>query len=182
VRSVQARITELRQQLDKLGAQSAGGADDSAKPGSSLYPSIRDLPLLGVTYEDLLRRTKIQEAVYETLTQEYELAKVQEAKDTPSVRVLDAASVPERKSFPPRMIIILLSAFAACGAGAMWLLARARWEQIDPEDTGKALASEVVQKISSTLAWKSPQGWRMHAWAYGFWAWLIRRPERDESA
>jgi hypothetical protein len=80
------------------------------------------------------------------------------------------------------MIIILLSAFAACGAGAMWLLGRARWEQIDPEDTGKALASEVVQKISSTLAWKSPQGSRMHAWVHGFWAWLIRRPERDGSA
>jgi uncharacterized protein involved in exopolysaccharide biosynthesis len=182
VRSVQARITELRQQLDKLGAQSAGGAGDSAKPGSALYPSIRDLPLLGVTYEDLLRRTKIQEAVYETLTQEYELAKVQEAKDTPSVRVLDAASVPGRKSFPPRMIIILLSAFAACGAGAMWLLGRARWEQIDPEDTGKALASEVVQTISSTLAWKSAHGSLTHAWLHGFWVWLIRRPERDESA
>jgi capsule polysaccharide export protein KpsE/RkpR len=182
VRSVQARITELQQQLDKLGARSTGEAGVSAKAGSTLYPSIRDLPLLGVTYEDLFRRTKIQEAVYETLTQEYELAKVQEAKDTPSVRVLDSASVPERKSFPPRMIIILLSAFAACGAGAMWLLGRARWEQIDPEDTGKALASEVVQKISSTLAWKSPQGSRMHAWVHGFWAWLIRRPERDESA
>ncbi len=182
VRSVQARITELRQQLDKLGAQSAGGAGDSAKSGSSLYPSIRDLPLLGVTYEDLLRRTKIQEAVYETLTQEYELAKVQEAKDTPSVRVLDAASVPGRKSFPPRMIIILLSAFAACGAGAMWLLGRARWEQIDPQDTGKALASEVVQTISSTLAWRSAQGSLTHTWLHGFWAWLIRRPERDESA
>ena len=182
VRSVQARITELRQQLDKLGAQSASGAGDSAKPGNSLYPSIRDLPLLGVTYEDLLRRTKIQEAVYETLTQEFELAKVQEAKDTPSVRVLDAASVPERKSFPPRMIIILFSAFAACGAGGMWLLGRARWEQIDPEDTGKVLASEVVQKISSTLAWKSAQGSLTQAWLHGFWAWLIRRPESDESA
>jgi len=182
VRSVQARIMELQQQLDKLGAQSAGGAGDSAKPGSALYPSIRDLPLLGVTYEDLLRRTKIQEAVYETLTQEYELAKVQEAKDTPSIRVLDAASVPERKSFPPRMIIILLSAFAACGAGAMWLLGRVRWEQIDTEDAGKALVSEVIQDISSTLAWKSPQGLRMHAWFHAFWAWLIRRSERDESA
>jgi capsule polysaccharide export protein KpsE/RkpR len=182
VRSVRARITELQQQLDKLGARSSGGAGDSAKPGSTLYPSIRDLPLLGVTYEDLLRRTKILEAVYETLTQEYELAKVQEAKDTPSVRVLDRASVPERKSFPPRMIIILLSAFAACGAGAMWLLGRTRWEQIDPEDTGKALASEVVQEISSTLAWKSPRGSRMYAWVHGFWVWLIRRPERDESA
>jgi uncharacterized protein involved in exopolysaccharide biosynthesis len=182
IRSLQARIAELQQQLDKLGARSTSGAGDSAKPGSTLYPSIRDLPLLWVTYEDLLRQTKIQEAVYETLTQEYELAKLQEAKDTPSVRVLDPASVPERKSFPPRMIIILLSAFAAWGAGAMWLLGRARWEQIDPEDTGKVLASEVVQKISSTLAWKSPPGSRMHAWVHGFWVWLIRRPETDESA
>src|SRR5208282_761028 len=99
VRSLQARVNELRQQLDKLGG---------AKGDNSLYPSIRKLPILGVTYADLYRQTKIQETVYELLTQQYELAKVEEAKEIPAVKVLDAAIVPTRKSFPPRMVIVFL--------------------------------------------------------------------------
>ena len=42
------------------------------------------------------------------LTQEYELAKIDEAKEIPTVNVLDAALWPERKSFPPRTIIVVV--------------------------------------------------------------------------
>jgi uncharacterized protein involved in exopolysaccharide biosynthesis len=61
-----------------------------------MFPSLRKLPLLGVTLADLYRRTKAQEAVIETLTREYELTKVQEAKDIPKVEVLDVANPPDR--------------------------------------------------------------------------------------
>src|SRR5207249_4553087 len=73
-----------------------------------LYPSIRKLPVLGVTYADLYRRTRVQEAVYESLTKEYELAKVQEVKEIPTVKLLDSPNIPERKSFPPRTLIAFL--------------------------------------------------------------------------
>ena len=75
VRSGRARIAELQRQLDNLG-----GTAGSLQHRASGYPSIRELPLLGYTYTDLYRRVKIQEAVYETLTKQYELAKVEEAK------------------------------------------------------------------------------------------------------
>src|SRR5260370_828927 len=97
------------------------------RQGDSLYPSIRKLPLLGLTYSDLYRRTRIQEAVYETLTQQFELAKVQEVKETPSVKILDIAKVPERKSFPPRLLIIFLGAFLTFTWGIAWVLGEARW-------------------------------------------------------
>ena len=80
VRSVQARINELKRQLEKIGGK---GENDSVPVGQqtdSLYPSIRKLPLLGVEFADLYRRTRVQEAVFESLTKEYELAKVQEVK------------------------------------------------------------------------------------------------------
>ena len=76
VKALQARIGELREQLQKLGGSSS---PTEVRDDNSLYPSIRKLPLLGVTYADLYRRTKIEETVYELLTQQYELAKVQEA-------------------------------------------------------------------------------------------------------
>ena len=64
----------------------------------SLYSSsLRRLPLLGTKYADLYRKAKIQEAVFETFTQQYEIAKVQEAKETPSVKMLDEASLPEQR-------------------------------------------------------------------------------------
>src|SRR4029077_19653737 len=117
VRSVKARIDELQRQLQKLGGKGESATSVSDLPADSLYPSIRKLPLLGVKYADLYRRTKIQEAVLETLTKEYELAKVQEAKEIPTVKVLDVANVPDKKSFPPRMSIIFLgTALAFAGA------------------------------------------------------------------
>jgi len=108
VRSVKARIDELQHQLEKLGGKGESATSMSGQPGDSMYPSIRKLPLLGVTFADLYRRTKIQEAVLETLTKEYELAKVQEVKEIPTVKVLDVANIPDKKSFPPRLLIIFL--------------------------------------------------------------------------
>src|SRR5207249_1950491 len=93
VRSVRARIDEQKHQLEKIGGKGENGAADSGQQDSfalqkdSLYPSIRKLPLLGVTYADLYRRTRVQEAVFESLTKEYELAKVQEVKEIPTVKV-----------------------------------------------------------------------------------------------
>src|SRR5437588_6940153 len=109
VRSVRARIAELKYQLEKIGGKGEGSDQQQA----SLYPSIRRLPLLGVTYADLYRRTRVQEAVFESLTKEYELAKVQEVKEIPTVKVLDSPNIPDKKSFPTRRLIMLLgTAFA----------------------------------------------------------------------
>lgn len=143
VRSMEAQISSLRRELRAMGGK--GGADQGDDPegDSSLYPSIRQLPILGVTYADLYRRTKVQEAVFETLTQEYEMAKVEEAKETPSVKTLDPPNVPEKPSSPNRWLIILgggaLCFFAAC----IWVLGQSKWDQIDPDDPGKVLAHEI---------------------------------------
>ena len=117
MRSAQARVTELEDQLKKVGGKGESTTPENSTQDDSLYPSIRKLPLLGVTYADLYRKTKVQEAVFETLTEEYELAKVQEAKEIPSVKVLDSPNVPERKSFPPRTLITLLGAALAFSCG-----------------------------------------------------------------
>jgi capsule polysaccharide export protein KpsE/RkpR len=142
VRAAQANVDELRRQLDKLGGANSG--TDATKGDDSLYPSIRQLPLLGVKYADLYRRTKIQEAVYETLTKQYELAKVQEAKEIPTVKVLDPPNFPEHKVAPHRTYIalfgLILSAFAAC----VWILGRAKWHEMDEGNPHKQLLREIA--------------------------------------
>lgn len=143
VRSVQARVRELRRQLDNMGGK-PGSGETSDSSEDNLYPSIRKLPLLGVTYADLYRRTKIQEAVFETLTKQYELAKVQEAKEIPTVKVLDQPSYPERKASPSRLLIIFLGIMFSVAAGCAWIMGRAAWTDTDPQDPRKVLALDVL--------------------------------------
>jgi capsule polysaccharide export protein KpsE/RkpR len=156
VRSAQARVNELELQIRKMGG-TATAAENAASPDNAVYPSIRKLPLLGVTYADLFRHTKVEEAVFETLTQQYELAKVQEAKEVPSVKVLDAADVPEKKVFPPRTLLVLTGTFLALGLGVLWVLLSDRWAKTDPQDPGKLLVLEVVSSVKPQLAYVTQQ-------------------------
>jgi len=167
VRAVQARIEEYQRQLQELGGKADSSAAAAASGGSTangspatedLYPSIRKLPILGITYADLFRRTKVEEAVFETLTKQYEMAKVEEARETPSVKVLDEGNIPESKSYPPRILIVCLGIFMFVMAGSAWTLAQDRWRRIDPDDPGKALAVEVMGTIRGKLPWVSRTG------------------------
>ena len=58
VRTAQARVNELNRQIQKLGGKPGFAAAAGEAKDSELYPSIRKLPLLGVTYADLYRKTK----------------------------------------------------------------------------------------------------------------------------
>lgn len=166
VRSLNARVGELRRQLEKLGgtqANAANGAGASpqqtgdpsaARAGGGLpYPTIKSLPLLGAKYADYYRSAKIQETIYELLTEQYELAKVQEAKETPSVKVLDQASIPERKSFPPRLVIMFLGTFLFFAMSVVWVVGAARWQETDPQDPRKMLAQEVAATVRAKALW-----------------------------
>lgn len=144
VKAAEARISELRNQLQQLGGTDDTQTAGSGSKNSELYPSIRKLPLLGVTYADLYRRMKVDEAVFEALTQQYEMAKVEEVKDTPSVKVLDVAKSPEKKSFPPRLLIIFLGTSFAVAGAALFVVTKARWREIEPQSPGKVLAREVL--------------------------------------
>lgn len=170
VRSLNARVAELRKQLEKIGgtqAEGAGGgsvtpsqsADPPAASRTGLpYPTIRSLPLLGAKYADFYRRAKIQETVFELLTEQYELAKVQEAKETPSVKVLDAAGIPEKKSFPPRLVIMFLGTFLVSALSVICVLGRARWDEVDSQDPRKVFVQEVSGTLKARMPWASRNG------------------------
>jgi capsule polysaccharide export protein KpsE/RkpR len=158
VRALRARVGELRAQLGKIGGEPGTAGALSSKSDPSLYPSIRQLPLLGVTYADLYRQTKIEETVFELLTQQYELAKVQEAKEIPSVKILDVAVVPTKKSFPHRLILIVVGTAFGVFAVCAWLFAKRFWQAIDPQDPGKQFAEEVVGTLRLEVARLAPAG------------------------
>jgi len=180
VRAVQARIAELRQQMARVGG-SQPGKDGSATVDLG-EPSLRTLPLLGVTYADLYRRVQIQEAVFEALTQQYELAKVQEAKETPSVKQLDPANLPVHKSFPPRLLIIFCCALFAAAVTSAYVIGEQRWRAIDPTDSGKLFAQQVFQSVNAAMPWAPPNGSAIQLWTNRVWTKFMAKKKSSDEA
>jgi uncharacterized protein involved in exopolysaccharide biosynthesis len=179
VRAVRARIDELQHQLNNLAGKGESTTSVSAEPDNSLYPSIRKLPLLGVTYADLYRKTKIQEAVLETLTREYEMAKVQEAKEIPTVKVLDAPQIPDKKSYPPRTLIILAGTVFGFAFATVWIFAKSSWDQTDAGDPRKLFAQEIFTSIKAKIP-KSAQNGAADS-ETGSFAAVHQRRDNDET-
>jgi capsule polysaccharide export protein KpsE/RkpR len=159
VRQTEARIDALHRELTQMTGSSAplqppssGSITSSeAEDKGELYPPLRQLPRLAVPYADLYRRVKVQETVYELLIQQYEMARIEEAKDTPVVSVIDTPGIPEKKSFPPRILFTLLLTFVSVLAAATLLLLRERWSNLAAEDPRKALAAEVAPVLARRL-------------------------------
>jgi uncharacterized protein involved in exopolysaccharide biosynthesis len=167
VRAAEARIAGLKGALTKMGGTSAQlptaaePADTSSATGTDsvneLYPPLRQLPRLAVPYADLYRTVKVQEAVFELLTQQYEIARIQEAKDIPAVSVIDSPGIPEKKSFPPRLLMaLLLTSFVMSVASGGTIFAY-RWAQVDPADPRRQLAHEIWSDVRGARFRKAPR-------------------------
>jgi uncharacterized protein involved in exopolysaccharide biosynthesis len=147
VRAVQARIADLQGELTKMSGSSAESSVDTEKSGtgnSNLYPSLRQIPRLAVPYANLYRDVRIQETVYELLSQQYEMSRIEEAKDTPVVSVLDQPQVAEKKSFPPRLLMILLLTVSSVIVASAILLLRNTWEKVESDDPRKVLVQQIT--------------------------------------
>lgn len=143
VQQVKALVAELQSQINKFGGKDVNPTTGSTLGKNELYPSVRQLPLLGVRYLDLYRQNKIDEEVYELLTKEYEIARIEEARDLPTAQVLDPAMVPEKKSSPHRLIIMLVGMCFTFVLGAGWIMGKAAWARVDPQQPWKMLGQEV---------------------------------------
>lgn len=109
--------TESNPQVQTLRAEIAGlkGQLSDAQEGSQndIFIPANRLPGLSLQYARLVRDAKVQETLFELLTQQYELARIQEAKDSPTIQVLDMATVPEKKSGPKRGLMVMMSTLSA---------------------------------------------------------------------
>jgi LPS O-antigen subunit length determinant protein (WzzB/FepE family) len=123
-----------------------------------IYPSLRQLPLLGNTYVDLYRRTQILETVYETLSKEYELARIEEAKETPTAKLLDAPNLPEKRSFPPRTLIVVMGTFFAVVIAGILVLMRKWWLDTTGDDPKKKFLLDILADSARSKTWRERLG------------------------
>jgi uncharacterized protein involved in exopolysaccharide biosynthesis len=152
VKSVRARVGELQAQLKKMvGDYTDPSAAEKESQVAGTYPSIRTLPALGYNYAELYRQAKIQESVFDFLTHQYEMARIQEAKELPVVRLMDEGDVPEKKASPNRSLIIALGVLSAFVLGCLWVIEKERWNQLPVDDSRRILAGEVEGELKSIL-------------------------------
>jgi uncharacterized protein involved in exopolysaccharide biosynthesis len=98
---VEEEIRALRIELEKVETSKGSGVDPLMSSGR--------VPEMGTEYLRKLRQLKYNETIFELLSKQYELAKLDEAKDAVVIQVIDRAVPPERKSGPRRAQIVLLS-------------------------------------------------------------------------
>ncbi|HEY1939524.1 MAG TPA: lipopolysaccharide biosynthesis protein [Candidatus Angelobacter sp.] len=152
VRTLKARMAELQSQLKKLvGKTGDSGPPESFSLDASPYPSMHTLPALGSRYADLYREAKIQEAVYAFVTQQFEMARIQEAKELPIVRVMDAGVASEKKSSPIRSLIVAGSVLCAFILACFWVMGKYRWERVPVDDPYRLLAADIAGEFNSAL-------------------------------
>jgi uncharacterized protein involved in exopolysaccharide biosynthesis len=132
-----ADIVQAQQELDSMRAQLAklgGNVDDS---GAGLIVPKGQVPQAGVEYVRKLRDVKYYETIFEILARQFELAKLDEAKEGALIQVVDPAIVPDYKSFPKRGLITVVAAIAGMFIGIFAALFKEGMERLrqDPEQS-----------------------------------------------
>lgn len=139
VRTIQAAISKLKSQLG--GMTGSGGMD--------IIPSMGNVPSLGVEYVRKLRELKIQEAIFEQLTKQFEVAKISEAKDSSTLQVLDEAVAPLRKSKPKRALIVILASVTAFFCSIFYIFITEYLSKLAPED--RLIFNEIKDNLKGTI-------------------------------
>jgi uncharacterized protein involved in exopolysaccharide biosynthesis len=135
----QQELEALRRELGRIEGSSGattGKGDASGNTGLDNLGRLRDV--------------KYYEFLYELLAKQYELAKIDEAKDATVVQVMDNAIEPDFKSKPRRTLIVLVSALAALIVGILWALVLEATVKI----RGDQEQAERVQALKRYLRWR----------------------------
>lgn len=140
VKTLLAAISRLRSQV---GSMSGSGDLNGVIPGVGSAPGI------GVEYIRLLRNFKLQEALFDQLTKQYELAKLNEARDSSSLQVLDDAVVPTKKSKPKRSLIVLLTTVTAFFCSVFLVFVQEYLSKMPAADA--AILAEMKKDLTNSL-------------------------------
>ena len=143
--TLQSQIAGLRTQLadfEKGHPQSAEMAGDVLTPTS-------EVPAASLEYLRRMRDVRYQETLFEFMVRQYEMARVDEAKQGQMIQVVDPASVPERRSWPPRTVLTLLAFMLAGIIASSWVILQAalRTRMENPEEARKILQLRELLQI-----------------------------------
>ncbi len=137
VQRLRTQINEYDKQLRKM--EFGSGEDDFLLPFSQV-------PLFALELARSTRDLKVEEEIFELLTQQYEQAKIQEKRDTPTVQVLDEAIPPTQKSKPKRTVLVGLAGLLSLFVGIFLAFGLEYMERVRSSED-----SQKISRISSLL-------------------------------
>ncbi|MHB1677558.1 MAG: GumC family protein [Sulfuriferula sp.] len=111
---------KAEQTLLSLKAQLADVERGSMAGNGDVLVPTNKIPQAGLEVMRKMRDEKYQETLYELLSKQYEMAKLDEAKEAAIIQVVDKAPVPEKKSKPKRVLIVFLSTILGLFVGIVW--------------------------------------------------------------
>jgi uncharacterized protein involved in exopolysaccharide biosynthesis len=123
---LQQNLTSLRAQLAKAERNGVQGRGDIMVPTGKL-------PETGLEYIRKMRDLKYQETLFELLSKQFEIAKIDEAKEAALIQVVDKALVPEKKSKPKRSLIVILATLMAFFIGVLLAFVREASERVSQD-------------------------------------------------
>ena len=124
IEKIKKENIELQKKMDELEY----GSQVFKVEQNNLFPVFSEIPDLGVQLLRLKREVEIQNTLFIFLTKQYEEAKIQEAKNTPTVQVLDNALIPNIKHKPVRSRLLII-AFALSSIFSIYFVYfKTRWE------------------------------------------------------
>ncbi len=120
VQRIATELRALRSELARMESSQAGN------PGSVVDLPVGKLPEAAIEYVRARRELKVQEVLLEGMLRQFEIAKLDEAKEAPALQIVDAAQPPDRKSKPARAVIVLASTLLAFVLACAFVATR-RW-------------------------------------------------------
>lgn len=122
---LQSQIVGLRSQLADY-EKGHPGVDSLA--GDVLTPTSQ-VPAASMEYLRRMRDVRYQETLFEFMTKQYEMAKVDEARQSQMIQVVDKAIVPDRRSWPPRTLLTLLAFILGIMISSFWVILQAGYSR-----------------------------------------------------
>jgi tyrosine-protein kinase Etk/Wzc len=134
-------VVTAKRQLDELRSQLARLTGNTAA-GSELFVPKGKVPEAALDYIRKLREVKYRETIFQALATQYQLAKLDEAKQGAVFQNIDVAVPPDKRSFPHRTILVIVFTLLAFVTACFIVWVRASFEALhrDPEDGPKLTA------------------------------------------
>lgn len=129
------QLAALRAQLAKLAGTNQGSSSDFVVPKGKV-------PEAGMEYLRRLRDVKYYETISELIAKQFEIAKLDEARQGSIIQVVDVAVPPDERSFPKRTITVLVAILLGFCVASMWciFIEGFRRMQNDPEEHARIKA------------------------------------------
>lgn len=140
-----SELRALRSELERMESSKGGN------PGSAVDMPVGRLPEAAIDYVRAKRELKLQEALFESMIRQYEIAKLDEAKEGQTLQAVDVALPPDYKSKPSRALIVLAAMLVALLASSAYVVLRRYFAMAREQDPGAALA---WQSLASAWRWR----------------------------